>query len=52
MARSVWKGPFVEESLIKKVEKIKKKKNLMNKLVIHVRVWVKIGSLFEITQFI
>ena len=23
MARSVWKGPFVEESLIKKVEKIK-----------------------------
>ena len=24
MARSVWKGPFVEESLIKKVEKQKK----------------------------
>ena len=24
MARSVWKGPFVEESLIKKVEKLKK----------------------------
>ena len=24
MARSVWKGPFVEESLIKKVEKHKK----------------------------
>jgi small subunit ribosomal protein S19 len=23
MARSVWKGPFVEEGLIKKVEKIK-----------------------------
>ena len=23
MARSVWKGPFVEESLIKKVEKNK-----------------------------
>ena len=23
MARSVWKGPFVDESLIKKVEKIK-----------------------------
>ena len=23
MARSVWKGPFVEESLIKKVEKQK-----------------------------
>ena len=23
MARSVWKGPFVEESLIKKIEKIK-----------------------------
>jgi len=23
MARSVWKGPFVEESLIKKVEKVK-----------------------------
>ena len=23
MARSVWKGPFVEESLIKKVEKLK-----------------------------
>ena len=23
MARAVWKGPFVEESLIKKVEKIK-----------------------------
>ena len=22
MARAVWKGPFVEESLIKKVEKI------------------------------
>ena len=28
MARSVWKGPFVEESLIKKVEKIK---NVTNK---------------------
>ena len=24
MARAVWKGPFVEESLIKKVEKQKK----------------------------
>ena len=23
MARAIWKGPFVEESLIKKVEKIK-----------------------------
>ena len=28
MARAVWKGPFVEESLIKKVEKIK---NVSNK---------------------
>ena len=28
MARAVWKGPFVEESLIKKVEKIK---NVTNK---------------------
>ena len=29
MARSIWKGPFVEESLIKKVEneKINPKKN-------------------------
>ncbi len=27
MARSVWKGPFVEESLIKKVEKIKNNPN-------------------------
>ena len=27
MARSVWKGPFVEESLIKKVEKQKKETN-------------------------
>ena len=27
MARSVWKGPFVEESLIKKVEKIKNEPN-------------------------
>ena len=27
MARSVWKGPFVEESLIKKVEKIKSEPN-------------------------
>ncbi len=27
MARSVWKGPFVEESLIKKVEKQKKDTN-------------------------
>ena len=27
MARSVWKGPFVEESLIKKVEKIKNETN-------------------------
>ena len=27
MARSVWKGPFVEESLIKKVEKIKNDPN-------------------------
>ena len=26
MARSVWKGPFVEESLIKKVD-LQKKKN-------------------------
>ena len=25
MARSVWKGPFVEESLIKKVDKVKQK---------------------------
>ena len=38
MARSVWKGPFVEESLIKKVEKLKndpvKKpiKNLVKKI--------------------
>ena len=38
MARSVWKGPFVEESLIKKVEKqktetIKKtNKNLVKKI--------------------
>ena len=27
MARSVWKGPFVEESLINKVEKIKNETN-------------------------
>ena len=27
MARSVWKGPFVEESLIKKAEKQKKETN-------------------------
>ena len=27
MSRSVWKGPFVEESLIKKVEKIKNDTN-------------------------
>ena len=27
MARAVWKGPFVEESLIKKVEKIKNDSN-------------------------
>ena len=27
MARSVWKGPFVEESLIKKIEKIKNDPN-------------------------
>jgi len=27
MARSVWKGPFVEESLIKKVEKQKNQAN-------------------------
>ena len=27
MARSVWKGPFVEESLIKKVEKQKNESN-------------------------
>ena len=27
MARAVWKGPFVEESLIKKVEKIKNETN-------------------------
>ena len=27
MARSVWKGPFVEESLIKNVEKIKSETN-------------------------
>ncbi len=27
MARAVWKGPFVEESLIKKVEKQKNETN-------------------------
>ncbi|MBH00989.1 MAG: 30S ribosomal protein S19 [Candidatus Pelagibacter sp.] len=27
MSRSVWKGPFVEESLIKKVEKIRNDSN-------------------------
>ena len=27
MSRSIWKGPFVEESLIKKVEKIKDNSN-------------------------
>ena len=27
MARSVWKGPFVEESLLKKVEKVKNDSN-------------------------
>ena len=27
MSRSVWKGPFVEESLIKKVEKLKNESN-------------------------
>ena len=27
MTRSVWKGPFVEESLIKKVDKQKKETN-------------------------
>ena len=27
MARAVWKGPFVEESLIKKVEKLKNESN-------------------------
>ena len=27
MARSIWKGPFVEEHLIKKVEKIKNDPN-------------------------
>ena len=27
MARSVWKGPFVEESLIKKIERIKNDPN-------------------------
>ena len=27
MARAVWKGPFVEESLIKKVEKLKDETN-------------------------
>ena len=27
MARSIWKGPFVEESLIKKVDKIKNDPN-------------------------
>ena len=27
MTRSIWKGPFVEESLIKKVEKIKNETN-------------------------
>ncbi len=27
MARAVWKGPFVEESLIKKVDKLKNETN-------------------------
>ena len=27
MSRSIWKGPFVEESLMKKVEKIKNDPN-------------------------
>ena len=30
MARSVWKGPFVEESLIKKVEKQQNYKQIYN----------------------
>ena len=32
MARSIWKGPFVEESLIKKVEKEKKIIQIENQL--------------------
>ena len=36
MARAVWKGPFVEESLIKKVEKLK---NVTNKKPI--KTWSK-----------
>ena len=32
MARSVWKGPFVEESLIKKVDKEKTNQNMVKKI--------------------
>ena len=45
MARSVWKGPFVEESLIKKVEKQKTEspkrtnKNLVKKVYYNSRIY-------------
>ena len=32
MARAIWKGPFVEESLIKKVDKEKNNPNKKEKL--------------------
>ena len=33
MARSVWKGPFVEESLIKKVDKEKNNPKSSNQII-------------------
>ncbi len=39
MARSIWKGPFVEESLIKKVEKVKNDPNRKPYLILWVLVF-------------
>ena len=48
MARSVWKGPFVEESLIKKVEK---QKNETNKKPIKTVKKIDYNTRFHRTKF-
>ena len=43
MARSVWKGPFVEESLMKKVDKYKE-----DPKKIPIKTWSRKSTIFQI----
>ena len=53
MARSVWKGPFVEESLIKKVEKLKPTKSgIIVDFLDHVLIGFLLGSFLIFSTFL